>query len=147
MIPLLASRPGGIAVQVGHVEIDGDALRVVLSALPASDAVLSATVPGLAAGPALLRAVAATAPLYRDGRQASVSVWRDGKRWCATRLDDLSLERRASTPEAALEQLADRLDAERASVCPRCSQAVLTVGHADDCPRRRGQRKATAAQG
>lgn len=140
MIPLVASRPGGIAVQVGHVELDGDVLRVVLSALPASDAVLSATVPGIAAGPALLRALAATVPLYHDGRQASVSVYRAGRRWCATRFDDLSLERRAATPEAALEQLAARLDAERKSVCPRCSQAVLTVGHAEDCPRRRRAR-------
>lgn len=96
---------------------------------------------------AALRALAATVPLYRDGRQASVSIYRAGRRWCATRLDDLTLERRAATPEGALEQLAARLDAERESVCTRCSQAVLTVGHADDCPRRRRRGKAAAAQG
>jgi hypothetical protein len=133
--------------RIGTAEREGDTVRLRLDALPAGDAVLELDLPALAAGEALLSAVGAANPLYGEGRASAVSVWRDGKQWCASRCDDLTLERRAKAPAAALAALTARLSAEAASQCPKCGAPVLTSGHDETCPRNRRKRAERGSRG
>jgi hypothetical protein len=122
-------------VQVGTVALDDRGASITLTALPSPTAVLRADIAGIALGPEMLRALSATEPVYGKGRAASVTVWREGAEWCASRGDDATVEQRGGSLSEVLRALADRLEAEAASVCDECRLPVLTCGHDRGCAR------------